>query len=431
MVLIEIWRHQRVTKTVAVAHLNGCDRCAWHTLAINDWPGYKLVSHPLQKESIALDRIDNIDVLVFTGYAKEEDVSRIKVLSSKSKQIVAYGTCPYSGGIFGLQNQRGGSVVPLSRVASPDISVLGCPPSPDEMKQVIDAGPKANGEALCKSCSKSFEEGYFTDVPRFGTIEFSEKCFNNEGIPCSGVVSKKCTQRCVDFETPCRGCVESSTRASSSMLSFFGSMAYMIDVATTANWWTTDKLADDEDDLTRSLPDVVGTFFRFHLASAFPRGGKLAPTHDVYSDIMVGRPIEEAIQIAGTIYGSRSVSVALNLIDGYEKSIGHNPSDAVRELRGRLLDAQRLWLKVANSPDFSEYSKVVQDIIEIAGNEVLSNLFYGGFKTPIKGAKFAFDSYKRDGFEPTAVEASSEDGISKLKFTTDEMGIVREWSCEF
>ena len=420
-----------MTKTVAVVHLNGCDRCAWHTLAINDWPGYKLVSHPLQKENARPDRIDKVDVLVFTGYARKEDMSMIKALSAKSKQVVAYGTCPYSGGIFGLQNQRGGTVVPLSSAVAPDLSVLGCPPSPNELKQALDAGPKANGETLCKSCSKSFEEGYFTEIPRFGTIETSEKCFNNDGIPCSGVVSKRCAQKCVDFETPCHGCVESSRRASSSMLGFFGSMAYMIDVATTANWWTTDKLADDEDDLTRSLPDVVGTFFRFNLAYAFPRGGRVAPTHDMYSDIMIGRPIEEAIQIAGTIYGSKGISVALNLIEGYEKSIGHKPSDAVIELRGKLLDAQRQWLKVSDSPDFGKYSKIVEEIRKVAGNEVLSNLFYGGFKVPIKGTKFAFDSYKRNGFEPAAAEASSEDGISKLKFTTDEMGIVREWSCEF
>jgi coenzyme F420-reducing hydrogenase gamma subunit len=430
MVLMGNRRLQRVTKTVAVIQLNGCDRCAWHTLAFENWPAYKLVSHPLQKESARPESIDKVDVLVFTGYAGKGDISRIKALSARSKHVVAYGTCPHSGGIFGLQNQRGGSVVPLSSAVQPTLSVLGCPPSPDELKNLLEASPNGNGEALCKSCSKSFEEGYFTEIPRFGTVETNGKCFNNTGIPCSGVVSKKCAQRCIDFETPCRGCVESSGRAPSSMLSFFGSMSYMIDVATAANWWTTDKLADDEDDLSRSLPDVVGTFFRFHLASVFPRGGRVKSTHDTYSDIMVGRPIEEAIQIAGTIYGSKGISVALNLIEGYEKSTGQTPSDTVKELRMKLRDEQQLWLELTGSPNFGKYSKMIEEVRRVAGNEVLSNLFYGGFKTSINGMEIPFDSYRKNGFEPAAVEASSEDGVSKVKYATDEMGIIREWSCE-
>lgn len=419
-----------MTKTVAVVQLNGCDRCVWHTLAFENWPDYKMISHPLQRESVRPESIDRVDLLVFTGYATKEDVSRIKTLSTKSKQVIAYGTCPYSGGIFGLQNQRGGSVVPLSSVVLPDISVLGCPPSTDEMKHMLDTSSNGNGEALCKSCSKSFEEGYFSEIPRYGTVETNGKCFNNEGIPCSGVVSKKCAQRCIDFETPCRGCVESSKRAPSSMLGFFGSMAYMIDVATAANWWTTDKLANDEDDLTQSLPDIVGTFFRFHLASAFPMGGRVKSTLDAYSDIMVGRPIEEAIQIAATIYGSKGISVALNLIEGYEKSASQIPSHEVAEFRKKLRDAQRVWLELSSSPSYSEYIKIVEEVRRIAGNEVFSNLFYSGFKTPINGTELPFESYKRNGFAPAAVEAAAEDGISKLKFATDERGIIREWSCE-
>jgi hypothetical protein len=61
---------------------------------------------------------------------------------------------------------------------------------------------------------------------------------------------------------------------------------------------------------------------------------------------------------------------------------------------------------------------------------VLSNLFYGGFKTPIVGTELPFESYKKNGFEPRGVEASSEDEVSRLKFVTDEKGIIREWSCE-
>jgi hypothetical protein len=145
---------------------------------------------------------------------------------------------------------------------------------------------------------------------------------------------------------------------------------------------------------------------------------------------MLGRPIEEAIQIAATIYGSRGISVALNLAEAYEKAIGQDVSPEVKELRQSLRDAQKTWITEKESPN-GGYSSVSTTLREIAGNEVLSNVFFGGFKTAISTSKHSFNSYVANGFEPSEVTASHEDEYTKVKFATDAKGIIREWSCEF
>jgi hypothetical protein len=215
------------------------------------------------------------------------------------------------------------------------------------------------------------------------------------------------------------------------MVSYFGTMARQVEVETVANIWTTDKLGDGIDDLTQQMVDVVGTFFRFHLACAFHKSGKLPTKGNVYSDIMVGRPIEEAIQIAATIYGSNGISVALSMIDAYEKATDFTPSKEIEEIRSKLRQAQEKWNVMKEAPSFEGYSNLANEISESGGNEVLSNLFFYGFRTPIENMKAPFDKYGVKEFEAKAVEASANGGSCNLRFATDGKGIVREWSCEF
>ncbi|MEM2143172.1 MAG: hypothetical protein QXQ81_07955 [Candidatus Thorarchaeota archaeon] len=419
-----------MTKKMAVVQLRGCDRCAWQTLLLTEAPGYKMVAHPLLKNRPVDDALQGVDLLVLTGYGTREDIPRIRRLVDSAKKTVAFGTCPQSGGIFGLLNQRGGSVIPVSAAAVPDAVVPGCPPTSDELMNTISGSSTGSTETLCKSCKRKFEQGYFAEIHRQGTCQDDGKCFNNIGLPCHGVVAGQCAQRCIDYGAPCRGCVGRSSHTGASMLSYFGSLAFSIEVATVGNWWTTDKLSNDEDDLTRSLPDVTGTFFRFHLADEFPRGGRVESSGDVYADIMVGRPVEEAIQIAGTIYGSRGISVALNLVEGYEECTGMRVSNEVRMLRNRLRQAQQRWVGLTSAPTPQQYTAIATEISRIGGNSVLSNLFFGGFRTPIQGEETPFEAYRNAEFVPSAATVSHEDGISRLTYVTDERGVIRRWSCE-
>ena len=106
-------------------------------------------------------------------------------------------------------------------------------------------------------------------------------------------------------------------------------------------------------------------------------------------------------------------------------------AEDVEELRQILKNAQDEWSKTKDSPNHTSFTRVSHDISKIGGNEVLSNAFFFGFRTPIKDVGHPYDSYKTDSFEPTAVKASHEDEKCCLRYSTDEKGILREWSCEF
>ncbi|MGQ4912532.1 MAG: hypothetical protein ACP6KW_10220 [Candidatus Thorarchaeota archaeon] len=413
--------------TVAVYHLNGCERCAWHTLAIDDWDELELIHHCLRDGRSADIKAD---IIILTGYATERDIPVLEQLSSRCTRMVGYGTCPYSGGIFGLANQKGADVISACHLAGPGLAVLGCPPDPQELRGALLYEHPEETKNLCKSCSRKMTDDLFYNIQRVNAIEDTETCFNHLGQPCSGVVSGSCAQRCIDFNTPCRGCIEIVEDPTSSMISYFGTMARQVEVATVGNAWTTDKLSDEPDELTEGLVDVVGTFFRFHLATAFSQPGRIPSTGDIRSDIMVGRPIEEAVQIAATIYGIHGISVALNLIEAYEASVEFKPSEETLQLRARLREAQRQLLEAKQQPKYDIYSATMDRIREVAGNEVLSNLFFFGFKTPVEASKSPFETYKTKTFEPAAVSGSSSDEDSKVSFATDERGIIREWSCE-
>ncbi|MFX0044664.1 MAG: hypothetical protein ACFE8Z_02335 [Candidatus Hermodarchaeota archaeon] len=416
---------------IAVHQLGGCDRCLWHTLAIGNWDKYEIVHHSLLNGGKSIPKNLDVDTLVLTGFATREDTDALKKLNSDAARVVAFGTCPATGGIFGLANQRGGNVISVCNELFADYAVMGCPPSSDALQEALVKDSESTIEPLCKSCNRSFEEETFYEIVRPFAVESAESCYNRQGHPCSGVVSGSCAQRCVDFNTPCRGCVNLIDCPSLGMVGYFGTMARNIEVETVANIWTTDKLGDGPDDLTDSMVDVVGTFFRFHLACAFQQSGTAPSTGNLYSDIMIGRPIEEAIQIAATIYGSKGVDVALTMIDAYESAVGFVPTDETIELRQMLKNAQDEWSNVKDSPNHTSFTRVSHDISKIGGNEVLSNAFFFGFRTPIKDVGHPYDSYKFDSFEPIAVKASYEDEKCCLRFSTDEKGILREWSCEF
>jgi len=68
------------------------------------------------------------------------------------------------------------------------------------------------------------------------------------------------------------------------MLALFGTLAGNIEIATVHSVkGATDKLGDEEDDLTNSLPDIVGNFFRYTLAFFWLLAFSSA-THDIAAD---------------------------------------------------------------------------------------------------------------------------------------------------
>ena len=71
--------------------------------------------------------------------------------------------------------------------------------------------------------------------------------------------------------------------------------------------------------------------------------------------------------------------------------------------------------------DAKQYKEITEEIRQIAGNMNLSNVFFGGFKTPIEGND-NFEDYKSQVFE--VVEGSYKNGL--IDFNLDPKGIITE-----
>ena len=72
------------------------------------------------------------------------------------------------------------------------------------------------------------------------------------------------------------------------------------------------------------------------------------------------------------------------------------PSEQTLELRQILREAQKKWLANSDSPIAKTFFKIIDELKNIAGNEVFSNVFFGGFRKAIESTKHPFDSYKAE-----------------------------------
>ncbi|MHA1522693.1 MAG: hypothetical protein ACTSRK_21210, partial [Promethearchaeota archaeon] len=214
------------------------------------------------------------------------------------------------------------------------------------------------------------------------------------------------------------------------MLGMFGTLMGNIEVATEATGkGGTDKLADEDDDITESIPDVTGSFFRFTLANSVLPMGRIPANGSIISDIFIGRPIEELPLISGCIGGNNSISFTLDIIQAYEKGLGEDlpVSEKTVELRNNLLSLEKELNSALKASNVEEYEKITNQIRKIAGNMNLSNLFFGGFKVPIDdGDSGDFEGYKKSIFEIR--EGDYQNG--NVKYSLNSKGIVTKFEME-
>jgi hypothetical protein len=123
----------------------------------------------------------------------------------------------------------------------------------------------------------------------------------------------------MNANAPCRGCKPKVNRSGFRMLGMFATLMGNIEVATEATGkGGTDKLADEPDLITQSIPDCVGSFFRFTLPDASLPIGRNKSSNSIISDVMIGRRIEEIPMILSLIGGSNFITYTLDAIKAYE-----------------------------------------------------------------------------------------------------------------
>ena len=403
---------------VKIFQFNGCKKCFNEALLLKEDAKYRVEFVPDPKNW----KEEKVEISVITGYLLPNDLKQLEIIKNNSGRVIAYGDCPVTGGIFALANQKGHDVTPLVNLIEASDSVYGCLGEIEELKLAIDGKNIPKLKSLCVVCSRKATCDYLEEIHRQIELENSETCFNDLGFLCSGFTATECKEKCIDYNTPCRGCKPSIDRSGIRMLALFGTLAGNIEIATEHSVkGATDKLGDENDDLTNKLPDIVGNFFRFTLPTSGLPKGRISSSGTLLEDVFIGRLIEEIPLITGLLGGAKSISLTLKFIETYEEANQIEVSEQVKKFRNELLKLEEKLQNAIDSEDSTKYQEVTKEIRKIAGNMNLSNVFFGGFKKKINDND-NFNDYKTHTFE--VIEGTYKNG--SLEYKLDSDGILKE-----
>ncbi len=246
--------------------------------------------------------------------SEQEEMARL--LRKKSKILIAYGSCAHTGGIPGLANQfereqitkyvyedspstvnpekthpqpqRGANGNPvtlpiffegvraLDQVVDVEYYLPGCPPTPKLLKQALEtllAGklpPKgtvlAPDTALCEECPKKDTKPSdlsFTEFKRPQWTRIDPKtCLLAQGLVCMGPGTRGgCGGVCIAGNMPCTGCFGPTSRVKDQGAKILSAIASQVEA----------KEEGGIDKTLASIPDPVGTFYRYALPKSLLR----------------------------------------------------------------------------------------------------------------------------------------------------------------
>lgn len=265
-----------------------------------------------------------IDVCLFNGCVRNSENEHIaNVLRAKSKVLVAFGACATMGGIPGLANVSSAqeikdlvytqnpsldnpdkvypqehltvpegeldlphlydTVKTLDQTVDVDYFMPGCPPEAHQIAGVLDvvtAALKGEGalpakgatigvapKSCCDECERVKDEKKITGFKRIWEfIPDPEKCLLEQGLICMGpATAAGCGSRCTSVGMPCRGCYGPPEGVVDQGAKMLSTLASIVD-------------APDPDEIARiaaTVPDPVGTFYRFGLASSLLRRARV------------------------------------------------------------------------------------------------------------------------------------------------------------
>jgi F420-non-reducing hydrogenase small subunit len=162
------------------------------------------------------------------------------------------------------------TVKTLAQTVDVDYYIPGCPPTPDLLKQAVEAllagklPPKgsvlAPDRALCDECPRKEtkpEKLAITEFKRPHQILIDhELCLLAQGLLCMGPATRtSCGARCIQGNMPCTGCFGPTSRVKDFGAKALSAMASLLEAK------------GDEEILKaiESIPDPVGTFYRYSL----------------------------------------------------------------------------------------------------------------------------------------------------------------------
>jgi len=251
---------------------------------------------------------------------EQEEMAHL--LRRKAKVLVAFGSCAHLGGIPALANlwdreaifravylenastDNPDGVLPsvstphngdtvtlpgfydtvraLDQVTSVDYYIPGCAPTPNVIADAVgtllsDDLPPAGTVltpdiALCEECPRLETKPEDLSLERFRrpheVLIDEETCLLAQGLLCMGPATRAgCGQLCINGNMPCTGCFGPTSKVHDQGGKYLSALASMLS-------------ALDDDDIENaldSIPDPIGTFYRYGLASSLLRRRKITP----------------------------------------------------------------------------------------------------------------------------------------------------------
>ncbi len=167
----------------------------------------------------------------------------------------------------------------LPQVVDVDYIIPGCPPQSDQVAAVITAvidilkngkelPPKgtvlgANEKSCCDECERERDVKKIKEFIRpFNKVTDPDVCLMEQGMVCLGPATRGgCGAKCVNAGVPCRGCYGLPTNVRDQGAKMASALASVID--------STDP--DEIDKIIETIPDPIGTFYRFSMADSMLR----------------------------------------------------------------------------------------------------------------------------------------------------------------
>jgi F420-non-reducing hydrogenase small subunit len=164
----------------------------------------------------------------------------------------------------------------LDQVISVDYYLPGCPPVPRMLKAAIGTllsgvlPPKGTvfgpDTAMCEECprkeTKPADLAYTAFHRPHEILMDPEKCLLAQGVVCMGPATRGgCGAQCITGNMPCGGCFGPTSNVRDQGAKILSAIASSVSA----------KESDGIDAILASIPDPVGTFYRYGLAGSLLR----------------------------------------------------------------------------------------------------------------------------------------------------------------
>ena len=254
----------------------------------------------------------SIDVCFFNGAIRNsENEHMAKLLRTKAKILVAFGSCAHEGCIPGLANlhdkkeifqrvynetpstKNPESLVPtnparvkegevykpefydtvktLDQTVDVDYYLPGCPPPVDLIVNAVTAIFKgelpakgsvlAPAKSVCDECPRKKEEKKISKIYRvYEKVPEPEKCLLEQGIICMGPATRGgCGAQCLQVDYPCTGCGGPCPNEPEQGAAMLSALASILGVDEEK------EESYDPEKLINQIKDPIGTFYKYSL----------------------------------------------------------------------------------------------------------------------------------------------------------------------